>query len=35
MEDHMEAVDDEEWCRFVDESGPDRGETADLPTPIR
>jgi hypothetical protein len=31
MEDHMEAVDEEEWRRFVDETAGDSG----LRTPIR
>jgi hypothetical protein len=35
MEDHMEAVDDEEWSRFVGEAGAEASEATDLSTPIR
>jgi hypothetical protein len=31
MEDHMEAVDEEEWRRFVDETA----EASGLRTPVR
>jgi len=31
MEDHMEAVDEEEWRRFVDEAA----GTSDLRSPVR
>jgi len=30
MEDHMEAVDEEEWRRFVDDAAP----TSGLPSPV-
>jgi hypothetical protein len=35
MEDHMEAVDDEEWSRFVGETAPESGGSSDLPSSIR
>ncbi len=34
MEDHMEAVDDEEWSRFVGEPRPESSDSSDFPSSI-
>lgn len=34
MEDHMEAVDDEEWSRFVGEPLGEAGDSADFPSSV-
>ena len=35
MEDHMEAVDDEEWSRFVGEAAAESSDSSDLSSPVR